>query len=373
MHEGVPPRVYGTVDLNNDIGFARCLENRNVFVIVIRFTALPSVHLLSITASTLNGIVDSMSPYAARICPWRICVFGGYDEELRLKSAEYCNLFCKTWESLPPLGEPRAETVGVVAAGVAYICGGHDGSQALNSVESYDPMGSATGWKAVAPMRECRVGAVAGVISMRLIVAGGAGTTFDSESWMPSRSAEVFDFEAAEWRYLPLMEEGRYGAAGAVCGTQLYVCGGVGFDLAAGRQLLTTSCRFDLAGNAWEPLPPMPQPRSDSAAACIAGRIALCGGIGSLVRSAPPLNSTTCFDVASGTWVEMAPMSRGCYGARAVAVAGSLYICGGAFGRDSPWKCLNSIQRFDPKTEAWETMSPMMTRRAFAATVAMRF
>merc|ERR1712072_1679236 len=72
------------------------------------------------------------------------------------------------------------------------------------------------------------------------------------------------------------------------------------------------------------------------------------------------LNSVERFDAQSGAWEALAPMSTQRARHSASVVAGKLYIVGGKDGQQY-W---NSAELFDAQSGAWEALAPMSTQRA---------
>lgn len=61
------------------------------------------------------------------------------------------------------------------------------------------------------------------------------------------------------------------------------------------------------------------------------------------------LNSVECYDPISNAWTSIAPMNTKRYGARAAVLDGQLYVIGGHDGTGQ----LSSIERYDEQANEW--------------------
>jgi len=142
---------------------------------------------------------------------------------------------------------------------------------------------------------------------------------------------------------------------------QIYVCGGI--DVATKQRMRSAEC-FDLVTGAWVPLPPMTEARSGSASAVASGGLYVCGG---------KLDSTQCsglverFDPASHAWTVIPMLPHRCSHAAAAVVRGCLHVCGGFDGM----QYLASASCFLAEQGRWEALPPMSERRSHAVAASM--
>ena len=89
--------------------------------------------------------------------------FGGRNrtQAIYYDVVERFDLSANRWERLPVMKTVRAWPAVAVLGGKAYVCGGYDGRQRLNSVEVFDPR--TNDWKEVGNMMDHRAGASASV------------------------------------------------------------------------------------------------------------------------------------------------------------------------------------------------------------------
>ena len=169
-----------------------------------------------------------------------------------------------------------------------------------------------------------------------------------------------------------------------VAGGKLYLFGGNAVAGADGMPAAPPGSvwEYDPAADRWTKKKPMPAPAHHMAVAESGGRIYLFGGA---TQRQPrgsnqiPINNTWEYDPASDTWKELAPMPTRRMAAAAVAVAGRIYVMGGAgnypgredapLGGDQPHRVLDTNQVYDPATNTWATRTTLPTPRnhVFAA------
>eukprot|EP00900_Chrysochromulina_parva_P011057 jgi/Chrpa1/19953/Chrysochromulina_OHIO_Genome00004853-RA len=80
-----------------------------------------------------------------------------------------------------------------------------------------------------------------------------------------------------------------------------------------------------------------------------------------------PLDSVERFNPDTNAWEAVAPMSTGRRWAAAAALDGNLYVVGG--GEDSDGR--NSVARYDPATDAWEGVAPHPVAKIHASAAAV--
>jgi len=291
--------------------------------------------------------------------PPRLYVCGGAGETFEpLTSLECFNPKTGVWTALPPMSAPRADHAAVAISGCLYVCGGRDGARTLSSTERFDPW--KRGWESLAPMRVWRKAHVAAAIAGELYACGGDGMGqihFEAERFSPGQ----LPGRDVAWDPLPPMRERRSWSAAAATGGRLYVCGG--FD---GLHFHSSAERFDPRRNVWEEVPQMRTRRCGHAASVVGGQLVVCGGF----DGAQVWDSVETFHPGRGIWEFLpSPMSAPRHRPAMVALAGQLYVCGGyscppelrgALPGVFLW---DSVERFDHHKGTWETISPMTAAR----------
>ncbi len=111
-------------------------------------------------------------------------------------------------------------------------------------------------------------------------------------------------------------------------------------------------------------LTPMPEPRAGAAAAVVGGKIFVIGGEDARGRV---LDSMVRYDPKTDTWETNLPApDEGRVHAAAVVVDGKIYLLG---GRDADGRPTNDVEVFDPRTGRWTEGESMRRRRVGLAAV----
>lgn len=82
----------------------------------------------------------------------------------------------------------------------------------------------------------------------------------------------------------------------------------------------------------WRALAEAPEPRQEVAAAVLAGKVYVAGGL----TSAGATDRVDVYDVAADTWADVPPLPAALHHAMAAAVGGSLYVIGGFDAQNRP-------------------------------------
>ena len=115
------------------------------------------------------------------------------------------------------------------------------------------------------------------------------------------------------------------------------------------------------AAPGWTSLPPSPLARTEVGTARVGGFIYVVGGF------IPPFETTNQvarYEVATGRWTLLASMPVAVNHPAVAAHGGRLYVHGGYRGLGHPGDETDALQRFDPATGAWATLTPSGFPRA---------
>ncbi|MEJ7601756.1 MAG: kelch repeat-containing protein, partial [Kofleriaceae bacterium] len=189
----------------------------------------------------------------------------------------------------------------------------------IGDVWSWNP--ADTAWIVRQPMPDGteRGASVAGAIDGKIYVAGGlrGGAIADFG---------VYDPALDEWTALPALPAARDHACGAAAGGKLVVVGG--------RQAQITSITdtvFEYTpGGAWVERAAMPTARGGTACGVVNDRLIVVGGEGNPDATTGVFPDVESFDPATNTWSALAPMVTPRHGMAAAAIDGKLYVPGGA-------------------------------------------
>lgn len=161
--------------------------------------------------------------------------------------------------------------------------------------------------------------------------------------------------ESTRWSALPAMPQARGRMAAVWHEGKIYVIGG---DSNAG--VVGAMDVYDSARGEWSALGYKPTPASNIAAAVLDQKIWVPGGF---LEQGQFSSTLEVYDLETGEWREGPALPAPLCAYALAAYDGDLYLFGGA--NDGGY--LNSVYRLDLERDAWDALTPMPTRRAFAA------
>lgn len=235
--------------------------------------------------------------------------------------------------------------------GRLYACGGlsPDPGEPLDftsAAECYDP--KLASWEALPCMSTARLGAACCTFSGCLYVCGGATSPRlhnDEYEATPLRSAERFNPLLGHWETLPPMHAERDTLA--ACSVESECLFVYGHDVS--RPEPASVDRLLLSPERWQALPPFQQDRVQPMGCALAGGLFVCGG-------AFGRRSAEWWDPESRNWLRMPSMSEARVGGLCCNMAGSIYVCGGRASMRYSEPHLRSMERYLPELARWETL-----------------
>lgn len=255
------------------------------------------------------------------------------------------------WYSLAPLAHgPRTDTAVVALRGKVAVIGGFESfGEPVSDVELYVP--ATDSWEAMPSMPKALHHVSAGVVDGNLFVLGGLQGTDSVESG----ESYVFYPNINEWRPLASMPAGseRGASAVGVIGTTVYIAGG----LRAGAPVADFSA-YDTITDTWKELPPLPEARGELVGGVVSGVLYAIGG--RKLSSEKAAIDVFAFDPAKGQWSSRASMPTPRFGAAAGVMGDRIAVLGGK-GEKSGVLDVNEV--YDPATDTWETGTPMTAPR----------
>ena len=277
-----------------------------------------------------------------------------------LSSVERCDPATSAWEAVTSITTARHDLGAAVLEGKLYAVGGYGGGH-LSSVERYDPATNA--WETVAPLLTARANCGVSVLDGKLYAVGGFN---NDNSWLSS--VERYDPVANVWEAVTPLSTARSRVGVAVLDGKLYAAGG--WD---GEESHTEVERYDPATNAWEVMvAPLLTARDTFGLVGVDGKLYAVGG-GRANGQTP--TSVERYDPTANAWEVVAPMAKRRQGQGVAVLDGNLYAVGGCMcdnDESDGFLYLNSVERYDLATNAWEAMAPpMATERAFFGLVSM--
>lgn len=232
---------------------------------------------------------------------------------------------------------------------------------------SVDRSHGANVWTPRPPLTHGRVALSVVRVGGQILAIGGS----EQFPGGPPMGREVTTVEARPvagrgiWRDLAPMPTARANLATAVLNGRVYAIGGFGGSGEVGQQNVVET--FDPRTGRWEQSRPLPQPRGGPAAATLGGLLYVVGGEIPLPHGRFKIvNSMVVYNPRNNTWRNAAPMPTARENFTTVTSGGFLYAIGGL---DSALKSVATVERYDPRTNHWRTMSRMVESRAFPCAV----
>jgi len=232
-----------------------------------------------------------------------------------------------------------------------------------------DQAGRSSQWIARPPLRHARGGLGVAKVGRQILAIGGFQVV--------DEVATVFDVVEARrvtgtgrWRDLAPMPTARANLATAEVGGLVYAIGGIG----QADNTLAVVGTFNPRSGRWTTSVPLPQPRAGPGAAGLGGLLYVAGGEVQLTADTPEVsNSVLVYDPKQHTWRSVAPMPTARTRLRLVASGRYLYAIGGAppSGADPSelGPPLATVERYDPTSNRWTTMNPMVEARLLPCAV----
>jgi N-acetylneuraminic acid mutarotase len=250
---------------------------------------------------------------------------------------------------LAKLPNARQEHAVVSAAGEIYVIGGYVSNTVSESVQAYDP--SKNSWRDVADFPERLNHANAGAVGDKIYVAG-----YYTNGTMSTATTKVYEYEPGKdaWTAKSPLPAGTERAAGCVA-----VDGG--FGGARGGRSVAEAARYEVARDAWEELPVLPERREHCVAGAIGGVLYVAGGRADGIAGVQP--KTWAYDSSAKTWTEKAalPPPRG--GLAGAALGGRLFAFGGEGNSAVSSGVFPDVSVYDPATDTWQSLAPMLVPR----------
>lgn len=152
-------------------------------------------------------------------------------------------------------------------------------------------------------------------------------------------------------------------AMGGVLNDRLYIINGYG----AASWWITTSIFDPATGHfTFGAMLPSPSQVWDAASAVVNNHLYIAGG--RFFVNGLPTRGLQVYDPATNQWSTMAPMLRARTGGRAAAVGGKIYVMGGVDSAGAP---LALMEVYDTATNSWTALAPMPTARRHMGTAVM--
>ena len=217
---------------------------------------------------------------------------------------------------------------------------------------SFDEVG---GWRKRASMTETR-GYSCGVYhGGKVYVFGGISRTTKQKFATPVGSAEVYDISANTWSPIAAMPDPRSATGCGVLSGKVVVAGG------RHKNNTNTVQIYDIASNKWGPGTPLPSLRSWPATAVSGAYFYVIGGVGNGY-----LDSIVRYDLTSKTWTSAGSLAAGRYQLGASPYSGGIVAMGGDSWSSgtSGHLVYDHIETYSPSKNSWSLVGSLPTPMA---------
>ena len=260
-----------------------------------------------------------------------------------------------------PITTPRsghfAHTIdGLIYAGQGVGPGGYN----QGALDVYDP---STGlWSSLTKLSDAYLQA-SGVFDGKIYTFGGV------EHGGPLNSSNVYDPTTDSWSALAGMPTSRSLCEAAEVDGKFYVLGGsASFYTTPGT---TANEVYDPVTNSWAIRSPMPTPVMQPTVAAVGDKIYVFGGVQYIgTDHSQIIDKIQIYDTSTDSWTEFSDptlITLHGYGGTAVVYNGAIFLLGGYNGQEK----VNNFTSYDPTTELWTELEPMIDARTFFAATVM--
>ncbi len=239
------------------------------------------------------------------------------------------------WEARAPLPAARHHPHLVANGEALYALGGFHADAAGDWVmqgQTWRYDGEKDRWEAVADAPEPHAETVCLAAGADIHVIGGRTPRGSSNAgWQDHGDSArhlVFDTASRQWRRAAPAPSARNSAAGAVIGGDLYVVGG---RTVTGGNVADLDV-YDMREDRWRQAAPLPQAQGGLAAAALANRLIAFGGEFFGAEGFGVHGNTWCYDPDSDRWEPLTPMLTPRHGLGAVSDGRRVFAMGGATG-----------------------------------------
>jgi len=190
-------------------------------------------------------------------------------------------------------------------------------------------------------------------------------TTSSAAAFAKAQDAAIATLQAqsasgapVRWSQLAPMPEGRSNLAAAVYENRIYAIGG---DTAQGVTGAVVS--YDPEKNSWQALTAKPLPVADIQAVLLGEKLYVPGG---RLADGQPTHVLEVYDPRRDAWARKADLPQAVAGYSLAALEGRMYLFGGWDGQ----RVLASVFEYDPAADRWTQKTDLPTARSFTGAAA---
>lgn len=274
-----------------------------------------------------------------------LLAIGGWQQGQPTTLIESYDVNCNLWfENKKKIMTPLAYQGVEYINGVLYICGGTDGSEILNELFTFDPIGGECYQKP--SMRESRCYVSTAHLEGYLYAMGGHNGN------QRMRSAERFNLKDEVWTHLKDMNVARSDASACVHESRIYVAGGLN------EQVIESSVEFyNQQDDTWTYLSAMVTPRTSFTLLLFRGCLLAIGGNNGTER----LASVEQYNFTTKIWSHHSNMRHKRSTFSAALVDDTKLIVVGGYNGQTPF---NQVETYDEYQRCWVTLQKIRYDRS---------
>lgn len=169
--------------------------------------------------------------------------------------------------------------------------------------------------------------------------------------------------QGENWRLVTNMPTPRHDVACCVADGKIYVMGGMTNESGPGQAFYNLVSRLDPETKEWSTLNSLPESRVGAYACYINNKIYLFGG----TKDFHSQNSKTMYiyDIEKNEWTSGTDMPRGIAYAGGCVHENKIYLIGGLEDGTTTWTPTNTVLRYDPEVNNWDSLANMNMANSF--------
>ena len=291
----------------------------------------------------------------------KIFVCGGYDGRNRLNSVESYSWSENAWTLEPPMNDIRSVPSAFVHGGEIHVSAGWNGMNSTDSIEKLNFDKKNLEW-------------IKSPVNMPIMCSGHKMVCYENSAILTgglmdndATSDGIYKIDLNpphEVKLLTQMPESKCCHGCEIVDDQVIVAGGKTSDYF--KDIKNTVYLYDINNNECKTLSPLPFAVSEMASVIYKDNVVLIGGVNEKVET---LNTVAMYDIKTGQ-IKMLPcLNHKRAGSTAVTTGNVIIVMGGIDLQTNTY--LNSVECLDQNTFVWRELSPMKTKRC-AATAALK-
>ncbi|XP_054158203.1 uncharacterized protein LOC128956511 [Oppia nitens] len=283
---------------------------------------------------------------------------GGSNGKEIFNTMERYDTTTQQWQPMANMKSTRSNFGSASFMDKIYVCGGYVNSD-TKSCETYDP--KLNQWTPIASMQLDRVHFNLIAFNNKLYALGG----LTKDIGQPN-TVEIYDHKSNEWFYTTLLPKKLSGFGNCFDSTStiainnqtitddlldnsfIYICGGLD-----GTTYLSQCYKYNKQTGIWETIQSLTTKRDFFSLISYDSKLYAIGGY-----NGKTLNSIETYDTLTNKWQSIAPMNIIRYGHDATVIQNTIYVCGGQNGN-----VFKSCEYYSLTTNEWHFAQPMDTDR----------